>query len=52
MVLFEYYVFLVKQWSTYEHKAYLLLMLLGGKEMLPGIEDPTADPLQRFYLYP
>jgi hypothetical protein len=27
-----------------------LLLLLQGKEVLPGIEDPTAHPPQRFYL--
>jgi hypothetical protein len=25
----------------------LLLLLLQGKEVPPGIEDPTADPSQR-----
>jgi hypothetical protein len=25
-------------------------LLLQGKEVLPGIEDPKTDPLWRFYL--
>ncbi len=27
----------------------MLLLLLQGKEVLSGIDDPTADPLRRFY---
>jgi hypothetical protein len=27
----------------------LVLLLLQGKEVPPGIEDPTADPSQWFY---
>jgi hypothetical protein len=27
----------------------LLLLLLQGKEVLPGLDDPTADPSRQFY---
>jgi hypothetical protein len=27
----------------------VVVVVVVEKEMLPGFEDPTADPLQRFY---